>query len=293
MATNSCSEKLDPTFPTEIERAIFELAAWSDPRAIPRLILVAKRVAIWIEPLLYKTLSVTEPQRIGETKRLRIMGRRAVDMLDGKPASFLREHVRHIALTSVFLPVVEAVLLKCTRAVNLALFQDDDSHQTSALLPRLAAMPLQRLSCDLESLFYGWGMDFTHPMFAQLTHLDFLSVPTNWESCTTGVGVGQLPRLTHLSFGLSVRCGEAAHLRFRAFLANCELLEALVLVTKDGDRLRGYEYFADDPRAVVMFMLQNLLEDWEIGADGGEDHWVRADRFINGGMGGCQHQIML
>ncbi|KAK6978111.1 hypothetical protein R3P38DRAFT_3234964 [Favolaschia claudopus] len=43
-----------PCFPPELERYIFETAALFYPHTIPRLLPVARRVLIWIEPLLYR-----------------------------------------------------------------------------------------------------------------------------------------------------------------------------------------------------------------------------------------------
>jgi hypothetical protein len=44
------SVSVRPTLPTELERAIFELAAFFDPDSLPVLLLVAHRVKIWYCP---------------------------------------------------------------------------------------------------------------------------------------------------------------------------------------------------------------------------------------------------
>ncbi|KAJ6516533.1 hypothetical protein C8R47DRAFT_1063238 [Mycena vitilis] len=44
--------------PAELERYVFEQVALSRTVAIPRLLRVAQRVKIWIEPLLYRTIVV-------------------------------------------------------------------------------------------------------------------------------------------------------------------------------------------------------------------------------------------
>ncbi|KAJ7118430.1 hypothetical protein C8R43DRAFT_960397 [Mycena crocata] len=56
---------------------------------------------------------------------------------------------------------------------------------------------------------------------------------------------------------------------FQDILANCRLLEALLLACgKKGKSIGEYQYFAD-PRAVLMFVVVDLwLEDWETGAEG-------------------------
>ncbi|KAJ7131271.1 hypothetical protein C8R44DRAFT_850069, partial [Mycena epipterygia] len=45
-------------FPPEREREIFEIAALLYPGAIPILLRVARRVLVWIEPLLYRVVYV-------------------------------------------------------------------------------------------------------------------------------------------------------------------------------------------------------------------------------------------
>ncbi|KAJ6521621.1 hypothetical protein DFH09DRAFT_1424685 [Mycena vulgaris] len=47
-----------PTLPPELEQHIFELAAISRPACIPTLMLVARRVKHWVEPLLYRTVVI-------------------------------------------------------------------------------------------------------------------------------------------------------------------------------------------------------------------------------------------
>ncbi|KAJ6550049.1 hypothetical protein B0H19DRAFT_1160293 [Mycena capillaripes] len=49
----------DAILPPELERLIFEIAALESPKSMPALILVARRVQIWIEPLLYGVLALT------------------------------------------------------------------------------------------------------------------------------------------------------------------------------------------------------------------------------------------
>ncbi|KAJ7171281.1 hypothetical protein C8R46DRAFT_183749 [Mycena filopes] len=50
------AENTQICLPPELERAIFELAAWHHPETRFTLILVAKKVCIWIEPEIYHVL---------------------------------------------------------------------------------------------------------------------------------------------------------------------------------------------------------------------------------------------
>ncbi|KAJ7115062.1 hypothetical protein C8R43DRAFT_124697 [Mycena crocata] len=101
-----------------------------------------------IEPLLYRTLFVTDFPYSRQIRRPRITSERCLDMLQSKPASFFSDHTRHVALRAIPFPEVESILSKCSGLVNLGLFQLD---HISQLLSMIAAMPLQRISCDVEA----------------------------------------------------------------------------------------------------------------------------------------------
>ncbi|KAJ7935632.1 hypothetical protein B0H13DRAFT_1854267 [Mycena leptocephala] len=68
-------------------------------------------------------------------------------------------------------------------------------------LPVLAAMPLQRFCVNTENLFTPGRADFTHALFAHITHLELL------DEVQRSLGVIEpilgWPRLTHLAFGIS------------------------------------------------------------------------------------------
>ncbi|KAJ7709279.1 hypothetical protein B0H16DRAFT_1822071 [Mycena metata] len=66
-------------------------------------------------------------------------------------------------------------------------------------------------------------------------------------------------------------------------LKHCTRLEALVVIYGHVPDTRTmsshYESFAEDPRSVVI-QLKSIREDWSLGAEGGADYWVRAERLI-------------
>ncbi|KAJ7863290.1 hypothetical protein B0H14DRAFT_3444159 [Mycena olivaceomarginata] len=162
-ATRFESQALD--LPVELEREIFETAALSDPRSILTLILVAHRVKVWIEPLLYRVVS-------------------------HHPSSTPTFGTSALAST-VSPDELNAILTKCGNSiVNLGLF-----HRT---------LPLRRLSADLEPLFGGCAIDMGHRVFSRLTHLDlfdindYASPQDDWPA-----RFAQLPALAHLSFNFA------------------------------------------------------------------------------------------
>ncbi|KAJ6471071.1 hypothetical protein C8R47DRAFT_1147785 [Mycena vitilis] len=262
-----------PVLPTDLEREIFEFSAVRCPRSIPRLVLVAQRVKTWIEPMLYRTLSVVESTyRSQDTQNLRI----EVDAaLHSKPASFLRSHVRHVALSEIRTDMAASILSVCTKTTSLAIFQ---TRATPALLPLIAPMPLSRLSVGLADLFGLLTVDFGHPIFARLTHLDVFEA--GWDSDHMVSALSGLPCLTHLS--LNPDPNETTP-RVQDILASCNLLQVLVILFPNEDDMRdvGDEYtcFSHDLRFVTM-VVDHYLEDWESGQTGGVDYWIRAEIFI-------------
>ncbi|KAJ6542196.1 hypothetical protein DFH09DRAFT_46827 [Mycena vulgaris] len=261
------------TLPPELQREILEFVALSNPRSIPKLLLVAKHVKAWIEPLLYRVFTVADRGVVPDTDHLRITSRTFLKILDAKSPSFFQDHVRHVAMLSgATVAENQRILSKCSGIVGLGL-----AHVSAepALLPVLARLPLVRLAVAPEVLFGSFGVDFGHAMFSRLTHLDlYYSFPSDaWQ-----IGLSQIPNLTHLSFSCL-----AQPAFFRGVLAYCTGLEIFALVFQDvyslEDRVQEYKFFEEDSRAVLM-IVDSFLQDWELGAEGGDDHWVRADSFV-------------
>ncbi|KAJ7230840.1 hypothetical protein B0H12DRAFT_221048 [Mycena haematopus] len=139
-------------------------------------------------------------------------------------------------------------------------------------------MPLRRLSVEVEYLF-GFpsaGIDFTHPLFSHITHLqlrDFLG-NVQWEKWR---GLAIIPNLTHLAFTV-----EKSLSFFQSTLTACPGLQVLIFLYYRPNPGVGLESLAQDTRFVCLRIpiLQEFEEDWQIGARGGDDFWVHAERFI-------------
>ncbi|KAJ7440606.1 hypothetical protein FB451DRAFT_1058754 [Mycena latifolia] len=273
----STPSTLQAVLPLELEKEIFEYAARSNPKGMPTLIIVARRVKTWIEPLLYRVVCVSESYRMLQPGRPRITSRACLKMLALRPATFIHDHVQHLSLTSDLTSPSHAHRLAAFSGIaNLALFNGNPSPQ---FLPIMAAMPLRRLSTELASLFPSTGIDFDHPIFSQLTHLDLLNTNVSDE---WAVGLGRLPCLTHLSFNW-VHGSRHPAPAFDAVLLHCSFLQVLILNVAHQNNIvdltEEYTSFAEDPRLVLM-VLEDAMSDWELGADGGADYWVRAERFV-------------
>jgi hypothetical protein len=296
---------VEPILPLDLEREIFEVLAACDPPAIPTLLLVARRVKIWyverttfspapklflrIEPLLYKVLIVLgdEEREQDEEARAhdadldsgfvhcpRVNGRAGLRTISTKPVSFLRDHVHHLAINSEKISEREMLrlLADCSGTVSLGLL---NGYFKSSTLPAMAAMRLERLTVTMRRLFFMSIITPKHEaVFSQLTHLRVLDL----FPATPALAFARMPHLTHLSFA-----SRATSAYLQDILKYCERLEVLVVLFSHEETLRSYigdqRCCTDDLRSVVM-VLGDDLRDWEVGVSGGEDHWVRAERFI-------------
>ncbi|KAJ7762894.1 hypothetical protein B0H16DRAFT_1528085 [Mycena metata] len=86
----------DPAFPPELERLVFEMAAHARPPTIPTFMRVARRVKIWVEPLLYRTLHLCAILEDVPADYPVFRGGRVFDMIRSTPAKFPGETVRHL-----------------------------------------------------------------------------------------------------------------------------------------------------------------------------------------------------
>ncbi|KAJ6473926.1 hypothetical protein DFH09DRAFT_1343451 [Mycena vulgaris] len=260
-------EALDPILPVELERSIFETAARAHPASIPTLLLVAARVRAWLEPLLFQVLSIHTTDG-PKTPLFR------------SPFSRWRNHVRHLGFSGrgpnndPNQKSIATILSMCNETVNLAFF---DMFPSYNLHDALKALHLQRLSTRLDGMFGPKHRNFAHGMFSHLTHLDILDFGAqSWE---TWSGLAQMPHLTHLSFHDNYIPNSVIH----SALVECPSLTVLVIVFSTQTQLDEFmphpREFITDPRFVVL-LVADPLADWEAGAWGGEDYWLRAQRLV-------------
>ncbi|KAJ6530040.1 hypothetical protein DFH09DRAFT_151901 [Mycena vulgaris] len=275
-----------PSFPPELERAIFEATAQSYPTLIPRLLLVARRFHIWLEPLLYRVLRLDSSRRIAGI----------LAAIQTKPATFLASTVKHVLFRSRYLSgtkedsltpaALKSFLESCPGIVDLQLFASPDPR----ILPALGNMHIQRLSAELAALFwYGHdedrdaeeAVDLEHALFRSVTHLLLFDTLTDHEY-PEGITMrlSKLPALTHLSF----RWGdEPDPLVIHRILATTHIQVLLVMFPIwKADEANSYSEelsWVADVR-VVVGMYRNHSADWESGAWGGEDIWMRAEKFV-------------
>ncbi|KAF7366319.1 hypothetical protein MSAN_00888100 [Mycena sanguinolenta] len=256
----------EPRLPLDLERHIFEIAGNSHFKSIPTYTLVAWRVKIWLEPILYRVMVSGDPlpghasfaaDRFSWAVQSQASSQHVTNLListcDGIPGKY-----------------IERLLTRCSSIQNLALIL---LGRQASLLPSLSAMPLRRLSIELAHLFPSAGIHFTHPLFSHITHLQLRDrlVDAQWDEWR---GLASMPNLTHLASLMS-----KSPPIFEGALDTCPRLQVLIFLYVEANPEIGLESLAPDTRFVCM-PAPSYYTDWQNGARGGDDFWVRAEKFI-------------
>ncbi|KAJ7488941.1 hypothetical protein FB451DRAFT_1223325 [Mycena latifolia] len=136
------SENSSPFFPLELERDIFETAAYLYPETIPNLLLVAKRVHEWIERIKYRTVTF---DGIAHTCRIHVLQQAIRSTV--KPTNFFRDRVWNLFVEKTMDEdeLVE-ILSMCSALRSFVLFPSPER----SILPRLQTMKLRRLALRIE-----------------------------------------------------------------------------------------------------------------------------------------------
>ncbi|KAF8197766.1 hypothetical protein K438DRAFT_1967324 [Mycena galopus ATCC 62051] len=244
--------------PVEIERYIFELAAFAYPGSIPVFLLVAQRVKIWLEPLLYRVLSIYQ-EYSNKGGRYPIPLQAVVNRIELRPASFFHAHVRHVAL---ILPknglprpiqkLATRIFPACDATVDLVLFFGP----TPAFLSVIARSPLRRLTLSPLWLV-SRPSDFSHTAFSRITHLHWLDTLDTERNLLAGVEL--ISQLTHLSvvgssLTTEVTCGTvlAQSKSLQVFAIVCEYL------WKVKQFVNSHVALAADGRFVVVLVSNDI-----------------------------------
>ncbi|KAJ6482766.1 hypothetical protein C8R45DRAFT_1100017 [Mycena sanguinolenta] len=125
-------------------------------------------------------------------------------------------------------------------------------------------------------------IDFTHPVFSRLTHLELIIytsflLETNLDAW---LGLSLLPRLTHLSFNETSFIVLCPHL-----LQACQSLRILValwgtqVISREEQRPESLARRLRNDFRFVLTTCALYKEDWIRGANGGKDYWTRAEEF--------------
>ncbi|KAJ7203538.1 hypothetical protein GGX14DRAFT_651548 [Mycena pura] len=259
---------LIPTLPVELEKEIFQMTAYSRLSSIPCLMLVAHRVKIWVEPLLFWVIALDRsslPYAYPMADDVDFSG------IQSLSTSVLRDSVRHLLLKNI--PnTVSQFILSASSAVE-DLWIASISGANSFLLPFIGVLPLKRLYCNLGELFADKAqIDFGHPLFSRLTHLELF----DQRATDHYFDLALIPHLTHLAFYFP----QAGFFDMSlTLLKTCKSLHVLVLLMAVRSQRAVKHEALEDPRFVQMFCSQ-FVDDWKSGALTGSDYWSRAEDFI-------------
>ncbi|KAJ7620411.1 hypothetical protein FB45DRAFT_1094550 [Roridomyces roridus] len=260
---------VDPLFPPDLERVIFELAASSSPFSIHKLMLVAWRVKEWIEPLRYHVAVASSTD--GGHYSTRGYPQADISQLLLTSPSHLHRTVRHLCLANPHAKDTLSLLSNCPNVQSIW-GSGPELKQLLTIQPRR----LTRLHLDLERLFRPpTPPDFTHRLFSHITHLEIFDRPRTLD-WTVWSGLASLPHLTHLAFN-----SEQFIYIFPDLLHACRALRVLALVVT-GKRVESPvpPVLLEDVRFVWMICAE-YVKDWHAGAFIGRDFWTRAEEFIH------------
>ncbi|KAJ7182913.1 hypothetical protein C8R43DRAFT_16768 [Mycena crocata] len=260
--------------PPELEREIFEATALLHPGSIPGLLLVARRVLIWIQPLLYRTLVVKN----GAKPLAAFL--HALSLEDTSTASVLQNSVQSVFVhpTPWLASDLRVVLSSCSGITNLVMMSTNPS-----VLSLLENQRLQRFSVCLAQLFDNGShlQNLVHPVFRHTTHLDLFDFLHNEQVWST---LALLANLTHLCLHSFVH-----RWQLRAVLTECKRLRVLVNMHIGTEPewgladICGRLRIEDDPRFVLISLDMSTnayVRDWTAGRRGGKDFWALAEAFV-------------
>ncbi|KAF7289032.1 hypothetical protein HMN09_01351200 [Mycena chlorophos] len=285
----------NPVFPPEIEREIMEVAARS-PGTATTLALVARRTQIWMERLIYETVTLASPT----------VTERFISVLNSRPVEFFSKAVKSLCIPGD-IPLASAirVLQACQGVINLALWLP---LQATPLLPYISALRPRRLSVNVSGLF-GAKMplqieneksslaacaDFTHPFFSRVTHLELVDwlVPLILSDTTLNLPL-LAPHLTHLALDVDpcVDASALVRLRVQSILRACRSLVICLGVVDDDDTMivasdEFSDVAADDPRLVILSDSADVVASWEDSVRGSDTNiWVFAEGIVKERVG--------
>lgn len=301
-------------FPLELERIIFEHAAFRDHKTALQLIRVSRRVCQWlvpdehgstsvsqicfwcyrVEPLIYEFIPIN-----CTAKFLRSVADSAI----AKPIEFYAAHVKAICIKSGALQeqtiskrIQFRIFTTFTSLENIALWHhwprgddticEDASQKANigkSLRPKMFSSNIERFFAISD--IPNRQPDFTAPFFSRLTHLDIMDSMVKWTSWTS---LTSLPCLTHLQF-LDVFeylfDHPTSHAGVKPLIAGmlkeCRTLEVVLFCSQNRvpytrKKVEALMGPCNDPRCVVL-PFQDDIEYWDSPCLGTADMWSLAE----------------
>ncbi|KAJ7059472.1 hypothetical protein C8F01DRAFT_1144766 [Mycena amicta] len=192
-----------PHFPRELEQEILEIAAETWSAEVPKLLLVAHRVHLWLEPFLYRAIYLHFPSNPSRTNTdaqdafLRIAA--------SKQPSFLARGVRQVSVDFSYdfknpglVSQFTDALQHCTGITHFAM--NGSENQAHKVFSVLDLVRLRCLGGFLSHLMPSpIPMDARRPIFGSLTHLAVRDLDLFAKDPRSLPFLMALPALTHLA----------------------------------------------------------------------------------------------
>ncbi|KAF7299799.1 hypothetical protein HMN09_00986000 [Mycena chlorophos] len=278
---------MSAVLPPELEREIFEVAARQYPEDIPALVLVAKRVHIWIQPMLFRIV------RSSNSKIWPVL----LQKMDSDP-ELLRNGVRFVCLEHgaahfklASQEQLERLLQICTGVVDIGAI----GTHTDYFLPVFGGMEnLRRLVASSTDLF-GNAPPFepTHAALSRITHLEVVNqfYFGQEQDCALFDTICHLPSLTHLAItpSLGTTAEPSPWEAMQGVLDQSPRLKMVVLLWDQYDVRSHFDSVnkstLKDLRVVAgSFACEddsNMWSEWEDSARGiASDYWARGELFL-------------
>ncbi|KAJ7154534.1 hypothetical protein C8R46DRAFT_1296979 [Mycena filopes] len=276
-------------FPPELEREIFEVAAENiAPVDILNLMLVAWRVKTWVEPVFYRVIFLERSETTPIVERLppfSVNGLLA--LIDAKSNKGVLAHTRHLIMHDpatrpggAHLRRLNAIMTACSGVTHV--FLRSNKYLKPQELTALSGLPsLRFLGTHISKLFQRAPVDFAHPVFRNITHLEVLDTEKDLDG-VPWTRLGDIPNLTHLAVSEMWKVLDV----FDAVKARAPPLEALVFLATDRNRMLSSRRHA--PWFVTVDYAPGSVY-WQRHALTGVNYWGAADRFIADRKAGKVH----
>lgn len=249
------------------------MSEFRSSRFVPHYLFLLNR----IEPFIYENVILDFPILTAEL---------FIRTLDSRPASFFAKYVTNLRITnSMTFSQASRILSVCTGAVNISCWASPTTK--AGLLPVIRLHPVQKLSVKLEDIMdLSPTLDFSHPLFENLTHLEIVNPPAYSLDSTPSIdwsGLHQLSKITHLAFGDLYYDQHSYMVQvFVDLLSNCESLNTLVLISSDARFSNALyrEHKLHNSRLVTLptFHYPDRYHTyWRALRQGEPDMWERAD----------------
>ncbi|KAF9050188.1 hypothetical protein BJ165DRAFT_991443 [Panaeolus papilionaceus] len=272
----SVTEDESPRLPPELERIIFEMAAYDIVSKYPaansaiNLQLIAKHVQCWVQPIVYRVFAemLDHDDMIPGFRTYR-----KYPTLKQKAGPLIKVFLCSTMQPGVGLWSLKDLLQHCPNIENLAMWCN------SGALPALHTIissfqHLKRFSANFEKMTREQMLD---PVFHRLTHLEIFG-DICWDILL------ELKNLTHLSVDVTINSRQAAKaMGVKSVLGLlCQSEENLLQVVK----IIAYDTIklVEDFRIVFLDSglqyTSELQRDWIRGVNGELDSWEIANRVV-------------